>query len=265
MEIPLANGLERAAMSKTPVMMDHDDPWSVPIAVLQIPDTGLHRELEADPAVRAAMADVAGLREVLSVTASLDVVPNSGGRFHVTGHVQARIGQTCVVTLDPIENEIDEEIDLIFAPPEQIPALSDLVDLTCVTYAALHGNSSWVFPGKGRSANLPVRPTCRLNINTADAAIEAATAGIGVTHVLSYQVTKAVEQGLLRIVLTDFEPDPMPVHLIHAGQGLVPRKLRSFIEFAAPRLRKILADDQKKLERGELRPSGRARKVAVRQ
>jgi hypothetical protein len=56
------------------------------------------------------------------------VSPERGGRVHVTGHVRARIGQTCVVTLDPIENEIDEPIDLIFAPPEQIPDLSDLVD-----------------------------------------------------------------------------------------------------------------------------------------
>ena len=55
-------------------------------------------------------------------SASLDVTPKSGGRFHVAGRVRARIGQTCVVTLDPIENEIDEPIDLIFAPPEQIPA-----------------------------------------------------------------------------------------------------------------------------------------------
>ena len=52
----------------------------------------------------------------------------SGGRFHVAGRVRARIGQTCVVTLDPIENDIDEPIDLIFAPPEQIPELADLVD-----------------------------------------------------------------------------------------------------------------------------------------
>jgi Large ribosomal RNA subunit accumulation protein YceD len=42
--------------------------------------------------------------------------------------VQARIGQTCVVSLDPIENDIDEPIDLIFAPPEQIPELAALVD-----------------------------------------------------------------------------------------------------------------------------------------
>ncbi len=109
-------------------MMNTADPWSVPITVTQIPDTGLHREFEADQAARKAMAEVGGLREVLSASASLDVVPKSGGRVHVTGHVRARIGQTCVVTLDPIENEIDEPIDLIFAPPEQIPDLSDLVD-----------------------------------------------------------------------------------------------------------------------------------------
>jgi hypothetical protein len=109
-------------------MREQADPWSVPIAVLQIPDTGLHRDLEAGEATRAAMAEVAGLREILSASASFDVTPDKGGRFHVTGHVRARIGQTCVVTLDPIENDLDEPIDLIFAPPEQIPVLADLVE-----------------------------------------------------------------------------------------------------------------------------------------
>jgi hypothetical protein len=104
------------------------DPWRVPIVVLQIPETGLHREIEADAAERSAMAEVAGLREIMSASASFDMTPKSGGRIHVTGHVIARIGQTCVVTLDPIENEINEPVDLMFAPPEQIPNLSDLVD-----------------------------------------------------------------------------------------------------------------------------------------
>jgi uncharacterized metal-binding protein YceD (DUF177 family) len=104
------------------------DPWRVPVVVLQIPESGLHRELDADEAVRQAMADIAGLREVLSAHASLDVTPKGGGRFHIAGNVRARVGQTCVVTLDPIENDIDESIDLIFAPPEQIPELADLVD-----------------------------------------------------------------------------------------------------------------------------------------
>jgi hypothetical protein len=109
-------------------MTNTADPWSVRVTVSQIPETGLHRDLEADPAARAAMAAVAGLREILSANASLDMTLEGNGRVHVTGHVRAQIGQTCVVTLDPIENEIDEPIDLMFAPPEQIPNLSDLVD-----------------------------------------------------------------------------------------------------------------------------------------
>jgi len=120
-------------MSKTgttdkQAMIDKPDPWRVPVAVEKVPDTGLHRDLEADQATREAVADVGGLREVLSAQASFDVTPKSGGRFHVAGHVRARIGQTCVVTLEEIESDIDEPIDLIFAPPDQIPEMATLVD-----------------------------------------------------------------------------------------------------------------------------------------
>jgi Large ribosomal RNA subunit accumulation protein YceD len=115
-------------MTKADGMKDSADPWSIPIVVAQIPDTGLHREFEAGPATRAAMAEVGGLREILSARASLDVTPKGEGRVHVAGRVQARIGQICVVSLDPIENDIDEAIDLIFAPPDQIPELASLVD-----------------------------------------------------------------------------------------------------------------------------------------
>jgi hypothetical protein len=115
-------------MNRTNRMTDKSDPWSVPVTVAQIPEAGLHRDIEADRGERAALAEIAGLREILSARAALDVTPKSGGRVHVAGHVRARIGQTCVVTLDPIENDIDEPIDLIFAPPEQIPQLADLVD-----------------------------------------------------------------------------------------------------------------------------------------
>ncbi|MDI4236178.1 YceD family protein [Bradyrhizobium sp. Arg237L] len=104
------------------------DPWRALVAVAQVPETGLHRDIEADPRQRQALADIASLREVLSAEASFDVTPKSGGRFHVAGSVRARVGQTCVVTLEEIENEIDEEIDLIFAPPEQIPQMAALAE-----------------------------------------------------------------------------------------------------------------------------------------
>ncbi|MCA6114300.1 DUF177 domain-containing protein [Bradyrhizobium sp. WSM 1738] len=114
-------------MSKTGAT-EKADPWCAPVAVAQIPETGLHRDIEADQSVRHAVAEMGGLREVLSAQASFDVMPKSGGRFHVAGHVRARIGQTCVVTLEEIENDIDESVDLIFAPPEQVPQMAALVD-----------------------------------------------------------------------------------------------------------------------------------------
>ncbi len=105
------------------------DPWRAPpVIVAQIPEAGLHREINADQAVRAALAAIADLREVVSAHASFDVVQMRDGKVHVEGRVRARIGQTCVVTLEPIETEIDEPIDQIFAPPEQIPELADFVE-----------------------------------------------------------------------------------------------------------------------------------------
>jgi uncharacterized metal-binding protein YceD (DUF177 family) len=111
-------------------MTDKENPWSEMVAVAQIPEGGLHRDLEASAAERAAMAAVAGLREISSAQASLDVTPIRDGRVHVVGRVSARVGQTCVVTLDPVDNDIDEAIDLIFAPASQIRELAESVDDT---------------------------------------------------------------------------------------------------------------------------------------
>jgi DNA-binding transcriptional LysR family regulator len=116
----------------------------------------------------------------------------------------------------------------------------DLADLPCVTFAGLASGTSWTFASRGRGGTQTVPVNCRLNVNTAEAAIDAAIAGIGATQVLSYQVARAVEERKLRIVLKEFEFDPMPVSLIHAGQGLLPLKMRRFLEFAVPRLRKAL-------------------------
>ena len=104
------------------------DPWRAPVTVDHIPQTGLHREIEASPREREAMAGLGGLREVLSAKASFDVTPMSGGRIHVAGRVRALVGQTCVVTLEPIESEIDEQVDLTFAPEAEARQLADLVE-----------------------------------------------------------------------------------------------------------------------------------------
>ena len=117
----------------------------------------------------------------------------------------------------------------------------DLAALTAVTFDALSSPQPWIFrdPKSKRELRAPVRS--RLSVNTAEAAIDGAAAGLGVTRVLSYQVAEAVLDGRIQIVLAEYEPAPLPVSLIHAGHELTPLKVRMLLDFAAPRLRARLA------------------------
>ncbi|WP_202361518.1 LysR family transcriptional regulator [Mesorhizobium sp. 131-3-5] len=115
----------------------------------------------------------------------------------------------------------------------------DLGTHDCITFEGLSSAAPWSF-AKGKT-DVTVQVRSRLQVNTAEAAIDAAIAGVGLTKVLSYQVDAAVRSGMLRIVLQEFEPEPWPVSLVHAGHGLLPVKLRAFLDFAAPRLKERLA------------------------
>jgi uncharacterized metal-binding protein YceD (DUF177 family) len=115
-------------MSRVDRMIDKENPWSIAVTVAQLPEHGLHCDIEASATARDAMAKLAGLRGISSAHAALDVTPISDGRVHVVGRVSAQIGQTCVVTLDPIDSPIDEAIDLIFAPASQIRELAETID-----------------------------------------------------------------------------------------------------------------------------------------
>jgi DNA-binding transcriptional LysR family regulator len=125
----------------------------------------------------------------------------------------------------------------------------DLNAHMCVAFAIASPASSWTFAKKGKGSAKPVRPICRLAVNTAEAAVDAAVAGIGLTRVLSYQAEQAIRQGKLKIVLQDFEPAPIPVHLMHAGQNILPLKMRHFLEFAAPRIRKALNAENERCQK----------------
>jgi DNA-binding transcriptional LysR family regulator len=116
---------------------------------------------------------------------------------------------------------------------------SDLALQNCVTFDFLGQPAGWNF-GRGKAeVTIPVR--ARFSVNTAEAALDAAIAGAGVTRVLSYQAAKAIKAGTLNVILEAFEPDSLPVSILHPAQSLMPRKLRSFIDFAVPILRKDLS------------------------
>src|SRR5579859_95463 len=112
---------------------------------------------------------------------------------------------------------------------------TELIEHDCIESAGVRPTSDWTFETR-------VAVRSRLDVNTAEAAIDAAIAGIGLARVLHYQVVQPVRDGRLVTILEEFEPQPWPVSLVHAGQGPLPLKLRAFLDFAAPALRRRLAD-----------------------
>lgn len=113
-----------------------------------------------------------------------------------------------------------------------------LTEHDCITFEGIASPQSWTFAGEGTASRVRIRS--RLVVNTAEAAIEAALAGLGVARVLSYQLAPAEAAGSLKRVLQAFQPRALPVHLIQSDQPTPPQKLRAFIDFAVPRLRKRL-------------------------
>jgi hypothetical protein len=74
------------------------------------------------------VAQVAGLRELPHLEAHFDLTLHGAGGLHITGVVSATAGQTCVVTLDPVANQVEEKVDLVFVPrqtPVAAPADAD--------------------------------------------------------------------------------------------------------------------------------------------
>jgi DNA-binding transcriptional LysR family regulator len=111
----------------------------------------------------------------------------------------------------------------------------ELTSHQLIAFDGLMSPGSWAFKAHGADVSVPIQP--RLTVNTAEAALDAALAGFGITRVLSYQMASAGKAGLLSIVLEDHEPAALPVNLLYSKQGLLPVKLRAFLDFALPRLR----------------------------
>ncbi|SEQ43300.1 DNA-binding transcriptional regulator, LysR family [Solimonas aquatica] len=112
---------------------------------------------------------------------------------------------------------------------------SDLTRHSCISFTLFSApQDHWVFGGGKAAISVPVQS--RLSVNTAEAAVDAAIAGVGLARLLSYQVQAPVLDKSLTVVLRKFEAAPLPVHLIHGQQKPLPLKLRAFLDFMRPHL-----------------------------
>ncbi|ASP82137.1 LysR family transcriptional regulator [Sinorhizobium meliloti] len=99
----------------------------------------------------------------------------------------------------------------------------------------LFGHSEWLF-GRDNNIRVPISP--RLICNTNDAVLAAAVAGWGLSRFQSYQVAPDVIAGRLKVILADYEREPVPIHIVHAEGRMVSARVRAFVDFAAVRFRR---------------------------
>ncbi len=114
-------------------------------------------------------------------------------------------------------------------PPE---APKDLNNHVLIVSNAGNGSIDWKFNHK-----INLRPKPRLTVTSNDAAIVAAQRELGITRLLSYQVSPQVNDGSLQIILEAFEPEPIPIHILHREGRLASARVRSFIDYIAEQLR----------------------------
>lgn len=105
---------------------------------------------------------------------------------------------------------------------------SDLAGHEVVQLTGMSSLSEWRFTDNGRDIRIPY--TSRFATNSTDAAVLYAEQGGGLISVLAYQAADAIKAKRLKIVLADYEPPPMPIHLVYPTSRLLSAKVRTFID-----------------------------------
>jgi DNA-binding transcriptional LysR family regulator len=224
-------------------------------------------ELElAEAQARQAHTQLTGQ---LSITA-----PRLFGRLHVAPVVSAFLKQHPHVTLrvlfsdnllDFYEQGLDVAIRIAHLPDSGLAAMRvgsvrrvvcgspaylrergtpqhprELAQHDLIAFAGEAAPQAWVFSIGGERERVPMRP--RLIVNSSELSVSAAEAGDGLTRVLSYQVAQEVKQKRLRIVLSDYELPPVPVHVVHAEARAASARVRAFVKLAAQSVSRSLKD-----------------------
>jgi DNA-binding transcriptional LysR family regulator len=120
----------------------------------------------------------------------------------------------------------------------------DIATHDTIAFLGMDGVERWVFAG---GVEAPIKP--RLIVNTAEAAVDAAVSGFGITRMLSYQAADALSDKLLVRLLRDHEGDEIPVHVVYPDGRHPPPKLRAFLDALVPQLRQRCEQIGNTLER----------------
>ena len=146
-----------------------------------------------------------------------------------------RIGHLPDSTL--VARHVGEMRRIVVAAPEYLKARgepkrpAEISAHDTIQFGAMTAAPDWRFVEDGQE--IRVSPTPRFATNAADAAIQHAEAGGGLTRVLAYQAAASLKAGRLKIVLAKFEQPPLPIHIVYPTSRLLSAKVRTFIDLVA--------------------------------
>jgi DNA-binding transcriptional LysR family regulator len=116
-----------------------------------------------------------------------------------------------------------------------VPAApADLAAHDLIGFEGLASLDEWTFATPER----PLRIEPRLSINSIDAALAAAEAGLGIARVLSYQVETAVRETRLALVLQAFATAPTPVSAVYPARRIGSANVAAFTKAAREHFRR---------------------------
>lgn len=111
----------------------------------------------------------------------------------------------------------------------------DIARHTVIAASAVTPIAEWKFVTGKKKIIIKVNP--RLTVTNNDAAIQAALQGFGITRLLSYQIAPHLASGQLQTVLSEYEPPPLPIHVLHREGRQASAKVRTFVDLLVERLR----------------------------
>jgi DNA-binding transcriptional LysR family regulator len=143
-----------------------------------------------------------------------------------------RIGHLADSTL--VARHVGEMRRIVVASPSYLKARGEpktpaaIASHQTIQFGATAGLADWRFIEDGSEVRAAIAP--RFTTNSADAAIQYAEAGGGLTRVLAYQAAEAIKGGRVRIVLAKFELPALPIHIVYPTSRLLSAKVRTFVD-----------------------------------
>jgi DNA-binding transcriptional LysR family regulator len=147
--------------------------------------------------------------------------------------IATQVGEIRIVTC--VSQQVLEQHNQLSSP-------YDLSNFACILLNTVNTPPHWRYYLPDSQMNININIVSRLTVTDSESAVTAAINGVGITQQLHYQVKDAVDTGELSIILPEFEPETVPVHLIHKSKKYMPQKMKSFLAFAGPKLKSKIGE-----------------------